>query len=103
MGVGTQVATITPQLKGSYEVHLGRRGNLMMTEWKDKLKSEDTKAYSGVVAANEPYELNFTMTTEAAVQGQLVNEFVGAGQGRGDRHHGRYTTAVVQHSRIRED
>src|SRR5215813_6941333 len=29
LGVGTQVATITPRLEGWYEVHLGRRGNLM--------------------------------------------------------------------------
>jgi hypothetical protein len=75
LGVGTQVATITPRLKGWYEVHLGRRGNLMMTEWKDKLKAEDTKGYSGVVAANEPYELNFIMTKAAAIQGRFVNEF----------------------------
>jgi hypothetical protein len=75
MGVGTQVATITPRLKGWYEVHLGRRGNLMMTEWKDKLQAEDTKGYSGVVAANVPYELNFTMTKAAAIQGRFVNEF----------------------------
>jgi hypothetical protein len=75
LGVGTQVATITPRLKGWYEVHLGRRGNLMMTEWKDKLTAEDTKGYSGVVAADEPYELNFTMTKAAAIQGRFVNEF----------------------------
>jgi hypothetical protein len=75
LGVGTQVATITPQLKGWYEVHLGRRGNLMMTDRKDELKAEDTKGYSGVVAANEPYELNFTMTQAAAIQGRFVNEF----------------------------
>ena len=75
MGVGTQVATITPRLKGWYDIHLGRRGNLMMTEWKDKLKAEDTQNYSGVVAANEPYELNFTMTKAAAIQGRFVNEF----------------------------
>jgi hypothetical protein len=75
LGVGTQVATISPRLKGWYEIHLGRRGNLMMTEWKDKLATEDTKNYSGVVAANEPYELNFTMEKAAAVQGRFVNEF----------------------------
>src|SRR5262245_40510632 len=40
LGAGTQVATITPQFKGWYEVHLGRRGNLMMTEANDKLKAE---------------------------------------------------------------
>src|SRR5262245_46382967 len=38
MGVGTQVATISPRLRGWYEIHLGRRGNLMMTESKDMLK-----------------------------------------------------------------
>jgi hypothetical protein len=75
LGVGTQVATILPRLKGWYEIYLGRRGNLMMTEWKDKLSAEDTKNYSGVVAANEPYELNFTMAKAAAIQVRLVNEF----------------------------
>jgi hypothetical protein len=75
LGVGTQVATITPRLEGWYEVHLGRRGNLMMTDSKDELKAEDTKGYSGVVAANKPYELNFTMTKAAAIQGRFVNEF----------------------------
>jgi hypothetical protein len=47
----------------------------MMTEWKDKLKAEDTQGYIGLVAANEPYELNFTMAKAAAIQGRLVNEF----------------------------
>lgn len=75
LGVGTQVATISPRLKGWYEIHLGRRGNLMMTEYKDKLASEDMKGYSGVVAANEPYELNFTMAKAAAIEGRFVNEF----------------------------
>jgi hypothetical protein len=75
LGVGTQVATISPRLKGWYEIHLGRRGNLMMTEWKDKLTPDDTKNYSGVVMANEPYELNFTMAKAAAIQGRFVNEF----------------------------
>lgn len=75
LGVGTQVATISPRLKGWYEIHLGRRGNLMMTEGKDKLATEDTKNYSGVVAANEPYELSFTMAKAAAIQGRFVNEF----------------------------
>jgi hypothetical protein len=75
LGVGTQVATITPRLTGWYEIHLGRRGNLLMSEWKDKLTAEDTKAYAGVVAANEPYELNFTMTKGATIRGRLVNEF----------------------------
>ena len=75
LGVGTQVATISPRLKGWFEIHLGRRGNLMMTEWKDKLASEDTNNYSGVVAANEPYELNFTMAKAAAIEGRFVNEF----------------------------
>jgi hypothetical protein len=75
LGVGTQVATISPRLKGWYEIHLGRRGNLMMTESKDKLATEDTKSYSGVVVANEPYELNFTMAKAADIQGRLVNEF----------------------------
>ena len=75
LGVGTQVATIAPRLKGWYEVHLGRRGNLMMTEWKDKLATEDTKNYSGVVVANEPYELSFIMAKAAAIQGRFVNEF----------------------------
>jgi hypothetical protein len=75
LGVGTQVATISPRLKGWYEIHLGRRGNLMMSEWKDKLKAEDTRGYSGVVGANEPYELNFTMTRAASIRGRFVNEF----------------------------
>ena len=75
LGVGTQVATVTPRLKGWYEIHLGRRGNLLMSESKDKLAAEDTKAYAGVVAANEPYELNFTMARGATIRGRLVNEF----------------------------
>ena len=75
LGVGTQVATVTPQLKGWYEVHLGRRGNLMMSEWKDKVTADETKGYSGVVGANEPYELNFTMAKAAAIEGRFVNEF----------------------------
>ncbi len=75
LGVGTQVATITPRLKGWYEIHLGRRGNLLMSESKDKLTAEDTKAYAGVVAANEPYGLNFTMARGATIRGRLVNEF----------------------------
>jgi hypothetical protein len=75
LGVGTQVATISPRLKGWYEIHLGRRGNLMMTESKANLATEDTKNYSGVVGANEPYELNFTMAKAAAIHGQFVNEF----------------------------
>lgn len=75
LGVGTQVATISPRLKGWYEIHLGRRGNLMMTEWKDKLPAEGKQSYSGVVTAHEPYELNFTMATAAAIQGLFVNEF----------------------------
>ncbi len=75
LGVGTQVATISPRLNGWYEIHLGRRGNLMMTEWKDKLTPDDTKGYFGLVMANEPYELNFTMAPAATIQGRFVNEF----------------------------
>jgi hypothetical protein len=75
LGVDTQVATISPRLKGWYEIHLGRRGNLLMSESKDKLTAEDTKAYSGVVAANQPYELNFTMAKAATIRGRFVNEF----------------------------
>lgn len=75
LGVGTQVATISPRLNGWYEIHLGRHGNLMMTERKDQLAAEDTKSYSGVVAANEPYELDFTMAKAAVIQGRFVNEF----------------------------
>jgi hypothetical protein len=75
LGVGTQVATIRPRLEGWYEVHLGRHGNLMMTDSKDEIQAEDSKGFSGVVAANEPYELNFTMTKAAAIQGRFINEF----------------------------
>jgi hypothetical protein len=74
LGVGTQVATITPRMKGWYEIHLGRRGNLLMAEY-DKLDADDTKGYSGVVTPNKPYELNFTMTRGATVKGRLLNEF----------------------------
>ena len=74
LGVGTQVATISPRLKGWYEIHVGRRGNLLMSDSKDKLTAEDTKAYAGVVAANEPYELNFTMAKGATIRGRFVNE-----------------------------
>jgi hypothetical protein len=75
LGVGTQVATITPRLAGWYEIHLGRRGNLLMSESKDELAAEDIKGYSGVVGPNEPYELNFTLAKAAAIKGRLVNEF----------------------------
>jgi hypothetical protein len=75
LGVGTQVATISPRKTGWYEIHLGRRGNLLMSEWKDKLQPDDTKGYSGVVQVNAPYELNFTMAKAGTVHGRLVNEF----------------------------
>jgi len=75
LGVGTQVATISPRLSGWYEIHLGRKGNLLMSDAKDQLKPDDTKAYAGVVGANEPYTLDFVMARSATIRGRLVNEF----------------------------
>ncbi len=75
LGVGTQVATITPRLSGWCEVQLGRGGNLLMTDDRDELEADMAKGYAGVVAAGEAYELNFTMTAAATVRGRLVNEF----------------------------
>jgi hypothetical protein len=81
LGAGTQVATITPRLSGWYEIHLGNRGNLLMTESKDRVNAEDWGGYRGVVAAHEPYELNFTMAKAAAIEGRLVTEFGSPVQG----------------------
>lgn len=75
LGVGTQVATISPRLNGWYEIHLGRRGNLLMSDMKNQLKLEDTKGYAGVVGANEPYTLDFSMARSATIRGRFVNEF----------------------------
>jgi RNA polymerase sigma factor (sigma-70 family) len=74
LGVGTQVATIKPRRKGWYEVHLARGGNLLMSE----SEKVDARGYVGVVTPGKPYELNFTMTRGATVEGRLVNEFGGA-------------------------
>lgn len=75
LGVGTQVAIISPRLDGWYEILLARRGNLMMTDSQDPPAPADTEGYAGVVVANRPYELNFTLARAATVEGRFLNEF----------------------------
>lgn len=75
LGVGTQVATITPHKKGWYEIHLGRGGDLLMSDSQEQPNPEDLSGYRGVVKAGEPYELNFTMAHAGSIDGRLVTEF----------------------------
>lgn len=75
MGIGTQVATIAPRFKGWYETQLHRQGNLLMTDQDDNRDAKKNKAYAGVVEANKPYEINFTMARAGTIKGRLLTEF----------------------------
>ncbi len=75
LGLSTEVATISPRMNGWYEIHLGNRGNLMVTDGKEQLTDNYTRSYSGVVEPNKPYELDFTMAKAATIQGRLVTKF----------------------------
>lgn len=65
-GVGLQVATISARKPGYFARDLGRAGNLAMTDSTRPHPAWVTNL-SGVVRLNEPYRLDFTLSTAGSV------------------------------------